>query len=104
MRQHMSGENERVYRQTTYSPFYDENFIHPRDDTIIPFEQKLSSRDTLLIKKYHSSRLFSFILLIIGTLSLTLLIFVWPILAIIVIPLLGILYYSAIKLYVTIKI
>ncbi len=104
--QYMSGENERVDRQTTYPPFYNENFTYLQDTLPSSFEQKLSSENSSLMKKYRSSRLFSFILLIIITIFSGLIMFpIWNLIVfMILLFMLVILYFWAIKLYVTIKI
>ena len=101
--QYMGGENERGQR--IYPPFYDENFTYPQDSISSSFEQKLSSRKFLLKKKYRAYRLFSLILLFILTLLLVLIMFISNIyFNMFLITLLAILYYCAIKLYITIKV
>lgn len=101
--QYMGGENERGQR--TYPPFYDELSFSSRDSIPSLFEQKLSSEKHLLMKKYRSSRAFSFTLLILLTIFLILLTFAAANLGftIVTISLLGILYFFAAKLYISLK-
>jgi hypothetical protein len=101
--QYRSGENERG--QTSYPPFYNENFTYPQDSIPSLFEQKLSSEKHLLMKKYRSSRLFSLVVLILLTIILILLAFAAANLGFTIgtISLLAILYFFAIKLYITLK-
>jgi NADH:ubiquinone oxidoreductase subunit 3 (subunit A) len=96
----MSGENERGQR--IYPPFYDEFFSSPRDALPSPFEQKLSARNTPLTMRYRLVRFLFLIFVIIATIILVPMMFVFTdIRAIMLFAIvLIILYYFVVKLYI----
>lgn len=98
--QHMSGENERGQR--IYPPLSDENFLSPQDSIPSPFEQKLSARNTPLTRRYRLARFLFLIFVIIATIILVPMMFVFTDIRAIMLFAIAIiiLYYFVIKLYI----